>query len=128
MPVNLLLYLAASAFVVLGVAHSYLGERLVLAPLFRLPELPKLLGSSQYMRQILRLAWHVTSLAWVGLASIVVMLAHPPLSPGAVAVAVGVTAFASFLSVLVFTRGKHVAAWVLFLTISIISLYYGAGT
>lgn len=124
---NILLYLAASAFVVLGVAHSYLGERFVLAPLFRLSELPGLLGSSQYMRQILRLAWHVTSLAWVGLASIVVMLAHPPLSPGAVSVAVGITAITSFLSVLVFTRGKHVAAWILFLTISIITLYHGAG-
>lgn len=124
---NILLYLAASAFVVLGVAHSYLGERFVLAPLFRLSELPGLLGSSQYMRQILRLAWHVTSLAWAGLATIVVMLAHPPLSPGAVSVAVGITACASFLSVLVFTRGKHVAAWILFLTISIITLYHGAG-
>lgn len=55
------------------------------------------------------------------------MLAHPPISPGAVSVAVGITAFTSFLSVPVFTRGKHVAAWILFLTISIIMLYHGAG-
>jgi len=127
MAVKFLLYLSALAFVVLGVAHSYLGERFVLAPIFRLSGLPKLFGSARYMQQILRLAWHVTSLAWLGLASIVVMLAYPPLSARAVAVAVGITALASFLSVLVFTRGKHVAAWVLFLIISVVTLYHGAG-
>src|SRR5262245_35625423 len=109
-----LLCLSASAFVALGIGHSYLGERFVLAPIFRQTELPKLMGSAAYMRQILRLAWHVTSLAWFGLAGIVFMLAYPPLSDRAIAVAVGATALASFVSVLAFTRGKHVAAWVLF--------------
>jgi len=79
---------------------------------------------ASYMRQILRLAWHVTSLAWFGLAGIVVMLAFPPLSDRDVAVAVGVTALASFVSVMAFTRGKHVAAWVLFLVISVVTLAF----
>jgi hypothetical protein len=60
---EILLYLSSSAFVVLAVGHSYLGERFVLAPILRLPGLPKLFGSTRYMQQILRLAWHVTSLA-----------------------------------------------------------------
>lgn len=124
---NFFIYLSALAFVVLGVAHSYLGERFVLAPIFRLSGFPKLFGSAPYMQQILRLAWHVTSLAWWGLASIVVMLAYPPLSSRAIAIAVGMTALASFISVFVFTRGKHVAAWVLFLVISAVMFYYGAG-
>lgn len=119
--------LSALLFVMLGTAHSYLGERYVLAPIFRVPALPKLFGSTHYMQQILRLAWHVTSIAWWGLAGITFLLAHPPVTPRAVSLAVGFTAFASFLSVLVFTRGKHVAAWVMFLIISMVTLYYGAG-
>ena len=104
-----------------------LGERSILAPIFRLSDLPKLFGSTRYMRQILRLAWHVTSLAWFGLASIIGMLAHPPLNSRNVALAVGTTAFVSLISVFVFTRGKHVAAWVLFLIISVIAFYCDAG-
>ena len=125
---TVLLYLSALSLAVLAAAHSYLGERFVIGPLFRLPGLPSLFGSTRYMQQILRLAWHVTSLAWLGLACIVVMLAYPPASSRAIAAAIGVTAFASLLSVFVFTRGKHVAAWVLFLIVSVVMLYYYAGT
>ena len=119
---KILLHISALAFVVLGVGHSYLGERFVLAPILCLPNLPRLFGSTRYMQQILRLAWHVTSLAWWGLAGIVVLLAYPPLDSRAVAATVGITSIASFLSVLVFTRGKHVVAWVLFLGISVVTL------
>jgi len=119
--------LSALLFIVLGTAHSYLGERHVLAPILRLPTLPKLFGSTRYMQQILRLAWHVTSVAWWGLAGITFLLAHPPVTPHAVSLAIGFTALASFLCVLVFTRGKHVAAWIMFLIISLTTIYYGAG-
>jgi len=122
--VKFFLFLSALALLVLGVGHSYLGERFVLAPILRLPNLPKLSGSTRFMQQILRLAWHVTSVAWFGLAGIVVMLAYPPLDSRAVAVAVGITSLASLLSVFVFTRGKHVIAWVLFLLTSAVTLCY----
>lgn len=124
---ELLLYFSALLFVVLGVAHSYLGERFVLAPLQRMPELPKLFGSARFMRQILRLAWHVTSVAWFGLACIVAMLAHPPLDLQAVSAVIGITAFVSFLLVVILTRGRHKAAWVMFLVISAVTLYHAAG-
>ena len=127
MPVRFFLYFSALAFVVLAIGHSYLGERFILAPILRLPGLPKLFGSARFMHQILRLAWHVTSIAWLGLAGIVVMLAYPPLNSRTVAASVGIISLASFFSVLVFTRGKHVAAWVLFLLISVVTLYYAAG-
>ena len=122
-----LLHLAALQFLALGIGHSYLGERFVLAPIFRNPDLPKLFGSGQYMRRILRLAWHVTSVAWFGLAGIVVLLAHPPVDPRAISVAIGITALVSFALVMIFTRGRHVAAWVAFLVIAAITLPYGAG-
>lgn len=126
MPVNSLLYVAALLLVVIGIGHSYLGERYVLTRLFRHVELPRLAGSSQYMRRILRVAWHVTSIAWWGLAAIVIMLAQPSPTPYALDVAVGATSLATSVTILVGSRGKHVVAWVLFLVVGVITIYaYG---
>ena len=107
---RILLYLAALQFVLLGIGHSCIGERFVLAPIFRKSDLPKLFGSAQYMRRILRLAWHVTSVAWFGLASILIMLAHPPINPHVIGLAIGITALASLVLVLVLTRGRAAAS------------------
>lgn len=123
---KLLLYFSALLFAVLAVMHSYLGERFVLMRIFRVSTLPKLSGSTLYMQRILRLAWHVTSVAWLGLASLVFMLADPPLDTRAVSAAVGITALVSFVIVLVGSRGKHVAAWLMFLIICAITLYHAS--
>ena len=120
-----LLYLAAALFVILGAGHSYVGERYVLRRVFRLPDLPRLAGSTVYMQRILRLAWHVTSVAWWGLAAVVVLVAQPSATPRAVSTAIAVTAFASFVVVLAGSRGKHYVAWLMFLIISAITLYHG---
>jgi len=120
--VNALLYIAALLLVTIGIAHSYLGERYVLGRVFRHVELPRLAGSSLYMRRVLRFAWHVTSIAWWGLGAIVVMLARPASSAHAVGVAVGVTSLATSVVVLAGSRGRHVA-WPLFLLIGIITIY-----
>ena len=127
MLMKFLLYFAALLFAVLGIAHSYLGERYVLSRIFRVPALPRLSGSTLYMQRILRLAWHVTSVAWWGLASVLIMLANPPLDTRAVSAAVGITALVSFVIVLVGSRGKHVAAWLMFLIIGAITLYHASG-
>jgi hypothetical protein len=54
------LYLAAVLTVVTGIAHSVLGERLLLAKLLRRDDLPALSGSRRATARVLRLAWHVT--------------------------------------------------------------------
>ncbi|MBI3885267.1 MAG: hypothetical protein HY302_06005 [Opitutae bacterium] len=69
-----LLLVAAFALAVVGIMHSYLGERRVLRPLLALPDLPKLGGSRAYMAAVLRWAWHLTSVAWWGTAATLVVI------------------------------------------------------
>lgn len=58
----------AAGFAVLAVAHSLLGERELLRPLFANPwSLPIPRPAAE---RVLRLAWHLTSLAWLGLAAL----------------------------------------------------------
>lgn len=59
---------AAIGFSVLALAHSVLGERELLRPLFARPweiGLPRVA-----VERVLRFAWHLTSVAWLGLAAL----------------------------------------------------------
>lgn len=66
---------AAALTVLVGVAHSYLGERYIIRRLLRRDDLPRLLGSDWFTRRTLRFAWHLTTVAWFGLAAVMVLLA-----------------------------------------------------
>ena len=79
---SVLLVVAAVLISLLGVAHSYLGERYILVRLIRRGELPKLFGGQAFTRQTLRFAWHLTTVAWLGLAGLLVALASPGGSAG----------------------------------------------
>ena len=59
----------------LGVAHSYLGERYILIRLLRRDNLPTLFGGVEFTKRTLRFAWHLTSVAWIGLAGLLVAMA-----------------------------------------------------
>jgi hypothetical protein len=72
------LVIAAVLAAVLAAAHSYLGERYILMRLFRRTDLPELFGGAEFTKQTLRFAWHITSIAWLGLASLIVVLASSP--------------------------------------------------
>jgi hypothetical protein len=61
---NDFLLVAAVVVAFIGVVHSYLGERLVFPRLFALPDLPLLRRDRAYTENVLRYAWHVTSVAW----------------------------------------------------------------
>lgn len=69
-----LLLVGALLLTVIGLMHSYLGERYVVSRVLALPNLPKLRGSREYMQSLLRWAWHLTSLAWWGTAVTLVVL------------------------------------------------------
>lgn len=69
-----LLLAAAALTAATAVAHSVLGERYILTRLFR-RDLPKLFGSDDFTKRTLRFAWHVTSVAWLGIAAILAGLA-----------------------------------------------------
>ena len=86
-----MLHPAAALIFLTGVAHSYLGERYMLVRLFKRDHLPKLFGGTEFTTGTPRFAWHLTTVAWWGLAYLIVLVAFVsgalPLYFGAGAVA-----------------------------------------
>ena len=119
------IYVAACLAVVTALAHSYLGERYILTRLFRRPDLPQLFGGTEFTTRTLRFAWHITTVAWLGFAAILVLLARDSASPANLLLVIGVTSVASALLTLVISRARHLA-WLAFLAIGCIALYAGA--
>ncbi len=116
---NAALVVAAALCALVALAHSYLGERYVLTRLFR-RELPKLRGGTEFTKQVLRFAWHLTSVAWLGFGALLLALAAGPPNPDTlraiVAVAFGVHAAITLGS----SRGRHLA-WIAFLAIAVLA-------
>jgi hypothetical protein len=110
--------LAAAALAsLLALAHSYLGERYILIRLFRRDEVPKLFGKTEFTKRTLRFAWHLTSIAWLSLAAILVKLnSHVPSRAELGLLLVGTFAVSGVVA-LVGSRGKHLS-WVVFLAIA----------
>ena len=109
--------LAIAMVVIVGTAaaHSYLGERFILIRLFRRADLPHLFGSDVFTKLTLRFAWHLTSVAWLGLAGVLWALGRGSLGDG-----IRVVSIAFLLSgiiTLVASRGRHLA-WIAFLVIA----------
>lgn len=116
---DILLIIGAIFAVVIGAAHSYLGERYILVRLFRRSNLPKLFGSDVFTKQTLRFAWHLTTIAWIGLAS-VILIGVVVNSSGQLSVilkAISLTFLISAIVTLFASRGRHFA-WIVFLSIS----------
>jgi hypothetical protein len=115
-----LLLAAAGLTCLLALAHSYLGERFILVRLFRRDGLPKLLGGTEFTKDTLRFAWHLTSLAWLSMAAILVKLnSHEPSRAELgilLAGAFGVSGVVAFFG----SRGRHLS-WVVFLAIAVLA-------
>ena len=115
---RLSLLIAAGLTTLIAAAHSYLGERYILIRLFRRPDLPKLFGGVEFTKQTLRFAWHITSIAWLGLAALMALLAS---SPGAgertharlIAAIFGLSGVAALLG----SKGRHLS-WIVFFAIA----------
>lgn len=116
------LYFAAFLAVAIGVAHSWLGERYILMRLFRRDDLPKLFGGSEFTTRTLRFAWHITSIAWLGFAAILVLLAEQQPTAEAIGIIIGVTFLIHSLVTLVASKGRHLA-WPVFLAIGVLAIY-----
>jgi hypothetical protein len=120
MPSAWLLWLAALVLVVIGVAHSYLGEKYVFGRLFALPNL--LRRDPDYTRAVIRFAWHITSIAWWGFAAVLVILAvRPPGDARAIGAALAATFLVSGL-VIVLTAGRRHPAWPLLFIAAVATL------
>lgn len=115
------LYFIAAAILTLGVgfAHSWLGERYILMRLIRSPNISQLFRNDVFVKRTLRLAWHVTTVAWCGLAALLLASALSP--PDAFALVLSKIVAATFLTSSIFaliaSRGQHLS-WVVFLVIA----------
>ncbi len=106
---------AAAALLILAVAHSVLGERAILQPLFSGDAGSPRAGDEMPLwarNRILQFAWHLTSMAWIAMAAIA-------LGVNAL-VAIGVLCLASSIVIFVALRGH--LAWPIFLVGGIAAL------
>lgn len=118
---NPFLIVAAVLTFGIGVAHSWLGERYLLRRLFRRSNLPHLFGSDVFTKRTLRLAWHLTTVAWWGLGALLLVVMVPrPIggAPHRMLEVVALTFLATAVATLVGSRGRHLA-WLVFLLIAI---------
>jgi hypothetical protein len=115
------LEIAAALIFALGAAHSYLGERYLLMRLFRRDSLPKLLGGTDFTKQTLRFAWHLTTVAWWALALLLLQAAQGGLTATSAVQVIGWAAIVSGLFPLVFTRGRHLS-WIVMFAIGALAL------
>jgi len=123
---NVVLLVAGLLSALIGIAHSVLGEKLVLGPLFRRDDLPKLLGSTTFARQTLRFTWHLTTVLLLGIGAVVMVLSlstADPRSTWVLQVLAATFTVCSLLS-LIGARAKHFSWWV-FLIIAVL-LWFGA--
>lgn len=113
---NAWLLLAASLALLIGAAHSYLGERYILIRLFRRPDLPRLFGSDVFTKRTLRYAWHLTTIAWWGAAVLFWALSRGSAHLGVQVLSATflVTAFVTAIG----SRGRHLA-WPVFVVIAV---------
>jgi hypothetical protein len=107
-----LLLVAALLLALIGFIHSYLGERFILGRILALPNLPELRGSRAYMENILRWAWHLTSVAWWGTVALLLCLWAG--RPGAAGPVLAATFALHGLIILARVGPRH-PAWPLFL-------------
>lgn len=121
---TILLISAALLTIAIGIAHSWLGERFIIRRLLRRSDLPTLFGDDSFTRQTLRFAWHLTTVAWFGLAAVLVMLSGVMVGirvSDGVVFAVAQTFVVSSILALIMTRGRHLS-WIVFAVIAALCL------
>ncbi|TFG36630.1 MAG: hypothetical protein E4H44_06500 [Candidatus Aminicenantes bacterium] len=121
---TILLISAAVLTIAIGIAHSWLGERFIIRRLLSRSDLPTLFGDDSFTRQTLRFAWHLTTVAWFGLAAVLVMLSGVMVAirvSDGVVFAVAQTFIVSSILALIMTRGRHLS-WIVFAVIAALCL------
>jgi hypothetical protein len=120
---SLVLTSAAFLAVAIGVAHSWLGERYLVSRLVRLENLPRIGGSRSFTRHTIRFAWHLTTVAWVGMAGVLIALSGSPHAAPAsrpILITVSATFLVSALLSAVGARMRHFS-WLVFLAIGLLT-------
>ncbi len=116
---NFWLIIGAALVVFIAALHGILGERYIIMRLWNQDDLPKLLGSDLFTKRVLRFAWHLTTVAWLGFAALLLLGAGQDgeINRAAVASVISITFLLSALLSLIITRGRHLS-WIVFLAIA----------
>ena len=117
-----LLYLAAFCAFFVGAAHSYLGELRIIQPLLSHGNFPVIRGSRKNTANIIRVAWHITTILFWVIGVILLLMARDALNSQSAAVVLASTFLPLGLHSLVASRAKHIS-WLPFLIIGGVSLY-----
>lgn len=110
---------AALATLLTAFAHSFFGEKRLITPLVASNEgvMSRLLA-----KQVVRYAWHLTSLLWIGQSLLLLRAAaNPQYFDPALVAGIGILYIGVGLFDAVATRGKHIG-WPLLTAIGIFSL------
>ncbi len=118
-----MLQTAALLLFLIGLVHSYLGERYILIRLFRSGKVPHLFGSDAFPKGTLRFAWHMTTFAWWGFAYLLLAIAYGSADlQGAVLKVVAAVFLLTGLLAFGFTKGRHLS-WLVFWTVAGLAYY-----
>jgi hypothetical protein len=109
------LFVASLILVGLALAHSWLGERRLIGPLLADAN-GGMLTRSRFARQVLRFAWHLTSVAFVGLAAPLAVYAFHDVDGAArLSLRLAAVCFVAMGALILWSsRGRHLA-WPLFM-------------
>ena len=113
-----MILLATVILILIGVLHSYLGEKYILIRLFKRDNIPHLLGGDHFTKGTLRFCWHIMSVAAFGFAAILYNNAEDIF----VLTTIGLVFLVSALLSIFYTKGKHLS-WVAFLIVSMICFW-----
>lgn len=101
--------IVVASFITLALAHSWIGEKRLLRPLLARRPWQAYPQSEAFAAGTLRMAWHITSLTWLGMAASVALVPDAPaLLACTAAVLLGCGALAH-----AFSAGRH-GAWLVF--------------
>lgn len=114
--------IAGLLLLLIAAAHSWLGEKLILAPLFSQAMPASRLGPSA-MKRILRFAWHITSVAWIGIGLAALLYALQPMAGAEIYLLLAsLTLLITGATIYASSRGGHFA-WPVFGAATLLLLY-----
>lgn len=109
-----MILVATIVLVLIGIVHSYLGEKYILIRLFKRDNIPRLLGSDDFTKGTLRFCWHIMTVTAFGFAAI---LYNTDPNDAFTLNAIGLVFLLNALLAIFFTKGKHLS-WIAFLIVS----------
>lgn len=111
-----MLWIAALLVALTGVAHSWLGERMLIGPILAYENHSAPVLQRRFARNLLRAAWHITTVTWFGVSAALVFLGTEPLTASGrnAVLSIGVAFLVMGIAALYLSKGRHLA-WTAFL-------------